>query len=562
MSKSKQLLHNEEAMSKFYINLLCAIDTSFALKAALLYRYGEWEQLLCLEVDVLGAVSSDRLFLDQQVKALFYKNPSIPTKVDLKAIAVGKFLTSENHCYEYNRSFKPMQSNNLELNGVLHTAQRFVRGILKRLNPSCNLRFGKGATTACRGIRANLVSKLGTLPDVTVHSEPFVKELIAMNPLYRESLDGWNPDLGPCVPLPKLNKVRGNKFSCVPKDARSHRGICTEPCGNMMLQLEIGSLIRKRLRKAGYDLDNMQKLHGILARDGSVDGGLATIDLSNASDNISIAVVKYLLPPDWFHYLNMIRSHYTNVDGTWVKLEKFASMGNGFIFELESLIFLSLAYAVSACHGDLKSDIVSSYGDDIIIPCYLSAQLFDTLKYCGFQVNHEKSFFTKSSLFRESCGQDFRNGYPVRPVYIKELPENEILRWYSLANKVRQIAKRRFNNGFCDSSFAGTWKYCVRQIPTNSRFFGPECFGDSVIIATRDEFVGYSVYKNGMIRVTQIDKVVRTKVRPNSNQQGHAMACALFGVPSTGVARRNAEYTLKKNYTYPVNWDNLENAWI
>lgn len=147
----------------------------------------------------------------------------------------------------------------------------------------------------------------------------------------------------------------------------------------------------------------------------SVHRHLATIDLSMASDTLSASIVRLLLPPGWWRMLCRLRSPVTKwFDGSDRVVEKFSSMGNGFTFELESLIFYALASAVT---GN-----VSVYGDDIIVPTDSYDQVVEVLGAYGFRINTAKSYSIGS--FRESCGMDAFGGLDCTPFFIRSLPES------------------------------------------------------------------------------------------------------------------------------------------
>jgi hypothetical protein len=135
-----------------------------------------------------------------------------------------------------------------------------------------------------------------------------------------------------------------------------------------------------------------------------------------ASDTLAIELVRDLLPPDWFDILWALRSPNGNFDGTIRPWAKFSSMGNGYTFELETIIFLALAKSVCEVKG-IKHSQVSVFGDDIILPTDAFAAFSDVLRYSGFCINKEKSF--TRGHFRESCGGDYFQGRDVRPFYLK-----------------------------------------------------------------------------------------------------------------------------------------------
>lgn len=230
-----------------------------------------------------------------------------------------------------------------------------------------------------------------------------------------------------------LELVRGNVLFTVPKNNTIDRVACKEPDINVFLQKGFGDVIRRRLLRVGIDL-NDQSQNGELARQGSISGELATLDLSSASDSISTEFVRQVLPTDWFTALDSVRCHSVNIDGVWHDNAMFSSMGNGFTFELESLLFYSIARTVAYFLGTKGK--ISVYGDDIIVPTSIARELAEALLFCGFTTNQDKSFI--DGPIRESCGQHWYRGLDIKPFYfraplrdISDLIQllNQVIRW-------------------------------------------------------------------------------------------------------------------------------------
>lgn len=200
----------------------------------------------------------------------------------------------------------------------------------------------------------------------------------------------------------------------VPKSSDIDRVACKEPEINMFLQRSVGQHIRARLRRVGINL-NDQTVNQQLARDALVNQS-ATIDLSAASDSISLQLVVNWLPPEWFLLLNRLRVHKTEIDGTIHELSMFSSMGNGFTFELESLLFYALTRAIAYFSG--VRGRISVYGDDIIAPSRLAPRMARVFSWYGFKMNMKKSSWRGG--FRESCGKHYYNGLEVTPFYVRE----------------------------------------------------------------------------------------------------------------------------------------------
>lgn len=237
-------------------------------------------------------------------------------------------------------------------------------------------------------------------------------------------------------------RVQGSKLSFVPKNVRTSRTIATEPTLNMFFQLGIGNLIRDRLKTFfGIDLSTAPDINRRLARIGSLEGSHATIDLSSASDSISLKLCSNMLPPTFLSWLKLVRSPASLVEaqGGYSELYHVSTMGNGFTFPLQTLIFSAL---VVACLRTLNLSAKygvdwAVFGDDIIVPTRAYELVNHILWLCGFVPNATKSFVV--GPFRESCGHDYFNGLNVRSVYIKTLKTNEA--GYVAYNRLRRWSR-------------------------------------------------------------------------------------------------------------------------
>jgi hypothetical protein len=270
-------------------------------------------------------------------------------------------------------------------------------------------------------------------------------------------------------PMPSVKK--GNRITFVPKTAEIDRVIAVEPHLNVFFQGGLGVMIRRRLKqRASVDL-NDQTLNQQLARIGSVSDSLATIDLEGASDTVCRELVRELLPEDWFYWLDITRSHYGELpDGTVLRYQKFSSMGNGATFDLESLIFWALSVAVTEIQG-YNTFWVNTFGDDIIVPSGCYDEVVHVLEGVGFLVNQSKSF--SNGPFRESCGKDWFNGFPVRPVYLKDIPDT-VVSWLILANQIRALSHLWCDGYGCDIRLKKAYDYCVSRIPKDLRYQVPK----------------------------------------------------------------------------------------
>jgi hypothetical protein len=220
--------------------------------------------------------------------------------------------------------------------------------------------------------------------------------------------------------------VDSSKYSFVNKTVAVARGICTEPTTNMWFQLGLGCLLERRLKTFfGIDLATQPDRNRVLASVGSTDGSCSTIDLESASDSMALGMLKAFLPASFYEWLCILRCPSTiTPTGERLELNMVSTMGNGFTFPLQTMLFSAAVTAVARWHhgghrGRLNATNFGVFGDDIICPTEYSRDVLRVLKLLGFTVNSTKSFV--EGPFRESCGADFFCGVNVRGVYIKSL---------------------------------------------------------------------------------------------------------------------------------------------
>jgi len=207
----------------------------------------------------------------------------------------------------------------------------------------------------------------------------------------------------------------------VPKDSRGPRVISCEPAELMYIQQ---GLMRKlyRITETHYLTRGRvnfadQEINKRLAREASKTGALTTLDLSEASDRVSLDLVKRLFPPDWVEAFEACRSESTELpNGKVIKLNKFAPMGSACCFPVEAIIFYFIALASIQLVSDTSPDVYV-YGDDIIVPTNFAGIVIEGLERVGLKVNRSKTF--SQGPFRESCGGDYYLGNDVTPIRVR-----------------------------------------------------------------------------------------------------------------------------------------------
>lgn len=268
------------------------------------------------------------------------------------------------------------------------------------------------------------------------------------------------------------------KVVTVPKTRTAPRIIAEEPTHMMYVQQALFHSLKKgfsnsRVLGPLMDLSD-QNPNKEMARAGSIDGSLATLDLSEASDRVSYRLVEYLIRPislSAWEAIDAARSTHANVDGTVHRLQKFASMGSALCFPIEEMIFLSIVIAAIQSETDgwrhgidysRYHGIVRVYGDDIIVPVAHASVVSSWLATFGLRVNEGKSF--SRGNFRESCGGDYFEGVNVTPVRVRRrMPKsrqdvNELVSIVQTARQFHQV---------------GLWKTYEWLILEAERLLGP-----------------------------------------------------------------------------------------
>jgi len=230
------------------------------------------------------------------------------------------------------------------------------------------------------------------------------------------------------------------RVKLVPKDSRGPRLISCEPVDFQWIQQGIMRAIVDHVENIEltkfnvFFSDQTPNQRGALL--GSSNGRYATLDLNEASDRVSLSLVRLLFPSDVFTKLSNCRTMGTILpSGEEIKLQKFAPMGSGLCFPILALTVWAILTAGSV--GADAKDSILVYGDDVIVPTEFSANAIELLESFGLKVNRDKS--CTSGLFRESCGTDAFKGVNVTPVRLRtvwsESPSPSVYTsWIAYAN--------------------------------------------------------------------------------------------------------------------------------
>lgn len=476
-----------------------------------------------------------------QISQLIKKYPWDPKLIGLDPDSKAReiFSRAEYRCKWLNRRFALYLNRRSPHEYLLSKMREFIRYSigdspnLEEIYDRCD--FGPGASVGIHGQLTNLYRKMG-VGDLTVTplATGYAVAALKRNFHYMSRFRDRSESGIECLdPESEIRRLRGllhitnnNKLSFVPKTVKTHRVIAVEPMLNTFLQKGIDSVLRVRLKRIGIDLSD-QSINQRLAREGSRRGfeedSLSTIDLSNASDSISIGLCRYLLPPAWFNLLNNVRSHAYQDGDRVMTYQKFCSQGNGFCFPLETLIFTAICVACG-CKNPKKDFHV--YGDDIIVRREHFREVVSLLRICGFKTNIDKTF--NDGPFRESCGADWYLGEDIRP-FTLDYELDSLQNIFKFINLCRR-------NTRSELFFSRSILYAIRLIPHQFQFWRPFRGNPETGI---DDYNGLALQSSnvGFRKSLQCYKWIELESRPVCDPGDHPAwvvnAAALRGHPSS-----------------------------
>lgn len=386
--------------------------------------------------------SSTRQYAAYQLARDFIRKFQDEQSAEADSNALAKFLAANDRCRDWELRLETPWDEALfnTLKGVLdnfyHQDGQPIIG--SHIQIFSNARTGPGSSLGSIG--ESFYTKLFS-SELTSSSHLLYKlyrDYTKDRELYDQAEEARIDEFGP------VKVVKGSRLTFAPKDRDCSRTICIEASLNTFYQLGVEQILRDRLRSFfGIDLANQPELNRELARYGSLYDEVSTLDLKSASDLNGFRAMKAILPPGLFSWLEIGRHpSVTLPDGRELELHMLSSMGNGYTFPLETLVFAAVVVSALIHHGlptRAASDQISSaswgvFGDDIICSRKVVASVRRLLHLLGHTVNEAKSFV--EGPFRESCGGDFYKGSPVRAVYCKTLrtPQDR----YSLINRLTE----------------------------------------------------------------------------------------------------------------------------
>jgi len=251
--------------------------------------------------------------------------------------------------------------------------------------------------------------------------------------------------------------VKADETSCTHHihHSKNYCGVCT--C----------CLARVRQRQTVKYLEDRDLHHELFS---VYAGQLATLDLKDASDLLSLELVNRLFPSNWADALTACRSSKTELpDGRLVTLHKHAPMGSATCFPVMALCVWAVLTALAP--RSAKSAVLV-YGDDIIVPSFMAVDAMAVLEAVGLRVNSNKSFL--KGPFRESCGEEFVLGCRVTPVYLRTNPHDDnesLMSMMAFNNNMLETPSLADNGWFLEllQSWYGRNRVPITTLPYRNR---------------------------------------------------------------------------------------------
>jgi hypothetical protein len=342
---------------------------------------------------------------------------------------------------ETDRDLPGKQSWDAQTEFAVEEARKLVARVLSPVDPTgagFNPRHGTGAVATGEKVYEKPVFKR------------YYRRLAARFPY--EDYFYYNPthlcdELHAFLGLDELEEGTA-KVVLVPKDSRGPRLISCEPLEYMWIQQGLMRVLVKAIESspltAGHVNFRCQEINRRLALAGSSDPkSWVTLDMKDASDRVSLDLVKAVFPPTWYAALSAARSAHTKLPcGRVVTLNRFAPMGSAVCFPVEALVFWALSVVAMRMRSPSRplQDILGSvfvYGDDIIVDFKDQEVVRQLLPKVGLAFNEGKCCVAGS--FRESCGLDAYKGVQVTPLRLKCtwnhcLPGRYYVSWVAHAN--------------------------------------------------------------------------------------------------------------------------------
>jgi hypothetical protein len=352
--------------------------------------------------------------------------------IDLRDLALSDILHDNSRCEQAELFDEFASSPSMELRGTLDTIQCVADILVSSIGSftatEWDSRHGPGAVAEkLRQGKYSFANWPAKLDLVFPYADWGVSSHSAL------------VDQTPVVSLAQFEHETSARLISVPKTLKAPRLIAAEPVAHQWCQQVIRDYLMTRSSQTligSFVAFRRQDLSQEMVRRASIDGSLATADLSAASDRLSCYVVERMFRsvPSAVDAFKAVRTRWMTQEldkfrPKHLLLRKFSTMGSALTFPVQSIVFAAIALGCTLYSQGRSASIynlrklrgqVRVFGDDIIVPTPCLELLGNTLHCLGLKVNAAKTFGT--GKFRESCGEDAYGGHTVTTINVNEFP--------------------------------------------------------------------------------------------------------------------------------------------
>lgn len=229
-------------------------------------------------------------------------------------------------------------------------------------------------------------------------------------------------DLPSSRQTPRTPLIRSSRWLTVPKNISKRRGIAPQPAVLMWYQQGILDALYEQVWCQPYIQEHFpifnREVNRRIALSSSRYDHWSTYDLSNASDSVTVHLVKRVFGPNLRCALLCCRCVRTTEHAV---MHTYGTMGDATVFPTETLVIgaaLLTALILARVHDSrVKLTQFTVFGDDICAQnlFWVHQMIHQVFAALGFLINDEKSFLT--GRYRESCGLEAYYGVEVEPFY-------------------------------------------------------------------------------------------------------------------------------------------------
>lgn len=213
------------------------------------------------------------------------------------------------------------------------------------------------------------------------------------------------------------------ELSCVPKSYKAYRPVAPESVWRQAHLQAVKKAMERCIAEspwAPYLTIKDQDLNREAAKEGSIDGHFATIDLSSASDRIPRRFIVELFPKDVVDASLRYLARYIRVGNKKYKMWMWSTAGSSITWITEHAFFFLLALQVKKIMQAYRTVAVRmprTFGDDLIIDSRGIDLMTNVLTRFNGILSEGKSYWSESGGYRESCGAEYFFGDDMSTSY-------------------------------------------------------------------------------------------------------------------------------------------------